>query len=233
MKVISVKFPIHLPSGVADSRERFGFTKDRTLFVTSFEPHSDMERKNSVAVIDAFRRAFTDGTQADLLIKVNNPTQGGVVHPGVRVLRQRCGEDPRTPLIDEPLRYRDVLALYASCDVFVSLHRSEGRGLGLMEPMALGKPVIATGWCGNKRFMNQSNSCLVGYDLNPVPGHLPVYPRRNSRQICPAGVSKGRGRGGLDEAPGPGPESEVGDRQEGLGFHRAAAGRGCPPWFSR
>lgn len=178
VKVISARFPIYLPSGVAGSRERFGLPKDRTLFVTSFEPISDMERKNPVAVINAFCRAFTDSAEAGLVIKVNNPTQGGVVHPGVQMLRQRCGDDPRIRLIDEPLSYRDVLALYASCDVFVSLHRSEGLGLGLMEAMALGKPVIATGWSGNMSFMDHTNSCLVGYDLIPVRGSLPVYRRR-------------------------------------------------------
>ena len=31
--------------------------------------------------------------------------------------------------------------------------------------MHLGKPVIATGWSGNLDFMNERNSCLVGYDF--------------------------------------------------------------------
>lgn len=178
VKVISAKFPIHLPSGVAGSRERFGLPKDRTLFVTSFEPSSDMKRKNPVAVIHAFRRAFADGATAGLVIKVNNPGHGRDVHPGVQMLRRQCGDDPRLRLIDEPLSYSDVLALYASCDVFVSLHRSEGLGLGLMEAMALGKPVIATGWSGNMSFMNHTNSCLVGYDLIPVRGGIPLYRQR-------------------------------------------------------
>src|SRR6185369_6274208 len=68
----------------------------------------------------------------------------------------------------ESLGYDSVLSLYASLDVYLSLHRSEGLGLGLMEAMALGKPVIATGWSGNMSFMNHTNGCLVGYDLVPV-----------------------------------------------------------------
>jgi hypothetical protein len=36
--------------------------------------------------------------------------------------------------------------------------------------MALGKPVIATGWSGNMSFMNHTNACLVGYDLVPRRG---------------------------------------------------------------
>lgn len=37
-----------------------------------------------------------------------------------------------------------------------------------MEAMALGKPVIATGWSGNMRFMDHGSACLVSYDLAPV-----------------------------------------------------------------
>ena len=44
---------------------------------------------------------------------------------------------------------RDELrALQNLCDSFVSLHRSEGYGLGLAECMYLGKPVIGTNWSG-------------------------------------------------------------------------------------
>jgi glycosyltransferase involved in cell wall biosynthesis len=59
---------------------------------------------------------------------------------------------------------------------------AEGLGLGLMEAMVLGKPVIATGWSGNMTFMNHTNSCLVGYRLIPVNGNLGVYSRAFLKQ---------------------------------------------------
>ena len=49
----------------------------------------------------------------------------------------------------------------AACDAYVSLHRSEGTGLTITDAMALGKPVIATGWSGNMDFMNVANSFPV------------------------------------------------------------------------
>lgn len=70
---------------------------------------------------------------------------------------------------------RDGLARRA--DAVVSLHRSEGLGLTLLEAMALGKPCIATGYSGNLAFMNEENSFLVRYHLKAVgPGsiHYPV-----------------------------------------------------------
>ena len=47
----------------------------------------------------------------------------------------------------------------------MSLHRAEGFGLGLAECMALGKPVIGTGWSGNLDFMDADTSLLVKYNL--------------------------------------------------------------------
>ncbi|MGO4779869.1 glycosyltransferase, partial [Lysobacter sp. 2RAB21] len=43
--------------------------------------------------------------------------------------------------------------------------------------MALGKPVIGTGWSGNLEFMDADNSCLVDYTLVPVgEGEYPHPP---------------------------------------------------------
>jgi glycosyltransferase involved in cell wall biosynthesis len=64
---------------------------------------------------------------------------------------------------------RDALvALLNAADCYVSLHRSEGLGLGLAESMFLGKPVIGTAYSGNCQFMTEENSCLVRYALVPV-----------------------------------------------------------------
>ena len=56
-----------------------------------------------------------------------------------------------------------MAALFARADCYVSLHRSEGFGLTLAESMALGKPVIATGYSGNTDFMTPANSYLVDW----------------------------------------------------------------------
>jgi glycosyltransferase involved in cell wall biosynthesis len=41
--------------------------------------------------------------------------------------------------------------------------------------MALGKPVIATGWSGNLSFMDHRSGCLVRYKLVPVSGNLGFF----------------------------------------------------------
>ena len=60
------------------------------------------------------------------------------------------------------------------CDCYVSLHRSEGFGLGIAEAMYLSKPVIVTAYSGNMDFTNQDTSCLVEFDLVEVA--LDNYP---------------------------------------------------------
>jgi len=172
---ISAPHPIFIPDGIQPSRSRFGLPEDAVLFINSFEPHSDPRRKNPFAVIDAFRHAFDHDERAHLIIKLNNARVDGQAHPIVSELRDRAGANPRIHLFEETLSYSEVLSLYASCDAYVSLHRAEGLGLGLMEAMALGKPVIATAWSGNMSYMNHTNSCLVSYKLIPVDGDHSAY----------------------------------------------------------
>jgi SAM-dependent methyltransferase len=58
----------------------------------------------------------------------------------------------------------------------VSLHRAEGYGLTLAESMALGKPVIGTGFSGNTDFMTPANSYLVDWQLTDVGPEAEHYP---------------------------------------------------------
>ncbi|HVH34927.1 MAG TPA: glycosyltransferase, partial [Tahibacter sp.] len=90
----------------------------------------------------------------------------GGLHRQARA-RDSAGDD-RILLRDGFLDRDGMWSLQAACDVYLSLHRAEGFGLGLAECMALGKPVIATAYSGNLQFMDADNSCLVPYRLVPV-----------------------------------------------------------------
>jgi glycosyltransferase involved in cell wall biosynthesis len=164
-----------LPQGIKRDRERFGLPDDAVVFVTSFETNSDPQRKNPLATVDAFLKGVGDDLRAQLVIKINNPKTQTGEHSVLREILMRCDGHPRIRILTETLSYVDVLSLYASCDVYVSLHRAEGLGLGPMEAMALGKPVIATAWSGNMTFMNHINACLVSYRLVRVVGSIAEY----------------------------------------------------------
>jgi glycosyltransferase involved in cell wall biosynthesis len=78
------------------------------------------------------------------------------------------GYDARISVIDRYMSRDEKNCLIATCDAYVSLHRSEGFGYTLAEAMALGRPVIATDWSGNTDFMTPSNSYPVGYRLREL-----------------------------------------------------------------
>lgn len=63
----------------------------------------------------------------------------------------------------------------ATCDCYVSLHRSEGFGLTMADAMSYAKPVIATAYSGNLDFMDDENSYLVPYRMSPIPSDWWAY----------------------------------------------------------
>jgi len=167
--VIEAAHPLHLPEGIAADRAHFGLPADATVFSVSFDPNSDPMRKNPAGAIQAFRVAFPSEPDVRLAIHMNH-AEGVVGQDVLRELRRFAAGDLRVVFLLEPMSYAEVLSFYASSDVYVSLHRGEGLGLGLMESMAFGVPVIATGWSGNMSFMGYDCGCPVRYRMVPVNG---------------------------------------------------------------
>ena len=158
---------VSISDDIAPDRQRFGFPDGVTVFGTSFAAQAVIERKNPWAVIDAFRLAFPTEPDVRLVVRAYDAGNGDPTDLLAR-LAQVSGDDSRIVVMSERLDYADVMSLYASYDAFVSLHRSEGLGLGPMEAMSVGTPVVATAWSGVMDFMTPENSCLVEYDLVPV-----------------------------------------------------------------
>lgn len=156
------------PEGVTSDRPRwFRGREGTTVFLASFDFSSAAARKNPAAVLAAFHAAFGGIQDVTLAFKVGN-----VLDPrheeSLSQLRFAAQEDSRVVLVEESLSAHDMWQLLASADCYVSLHRSEGLGLGMMESMSLGVPVIATGWSGNMDFMTRANSHPVAYRLVAV-----------------------------------------------------------------
>jgi glycosyltransferase involved in cell wall biosynthesis len=148
-------------------RSNFGLPEQAVLFFFNFDAGSSDGRKNPWGVIRAFERAFTDDERrgpARLVLKTQNLTS----HPSLRAALQASLDRVNGILIDQELPRDGMNALLSSIDVYVSLHRGEGFGLGIAEAMVLGKPVIVTAYSGNMDYTTRTNSCLVGYTLRPV-----------------------------------------------------------------
>lgn len=163
-----------LPDVTAD-RESWAFPEAHTVFLSAFDVFSDTNRKNPTGCIEAFRAAFGPDEPVMLVVRMKNADLDARYAPTVEFVRQAARDDPRIRVIEGVLPYPELLSLYASADVLVSLHRAEGLGLVLMEAMSLGTPVIATAWSGSMDFTTPENSGLVGFDLVPVRGLQDLY----------------------------------------------------------
>jgi len=164
--VIKVPPPIEVKLARAYRRSDFRLPENRFLFLFSFDFNSASSRKNPGGAVAAFRKAFDHGRRdVGLVLKCVHATrQLDKLH----ALEDAIGGDDRIILLNESLSRDQVSGLESVVDAYVSLHRSEGLGLGLAESMYLGKPVIGTAYSGNLEFMNEDNSCLVGFQLVPV-----------------------------------------------------------------
>ncbi|GGD34161.1 glycosyl transferase [Pseudoxanthomonas indica] len=165
--VLRVPLPVTQPPLLPMTRSDFDLEEGVFVFLCMFDFHSAIERKNPHAAIAAFRAAFPPArNDVRLLIKTSNAAAAPDQLAG---LLAAIGDDARIRVRDQHLHRSHLHALQACCDVYLSLHRAEGFGLGMAEAMALGKPVIATAWSGNLDFMDDHNSLLINCQLVPVP----------------------------------------------------------------
>ena len=164
---------VDLPPFVPRPRGYFGLPEG-FLFLFTFDMGSVMARKNPLAVLAAFRAAFPGGQAGvHLAIKVS---RGEANRADLAALRAEVAATPNAALIDAVLPRPDAVALLDSADCFVSLHRAEGLGLSLAESMLLGKPVIATGYSGNREFMTPDTARLIAFSRVPVGPKCDPYP---------------------------------------------------------
>jgi glycosyltransferase involved in cell wall biosynthesis len=173
--VVNVRLPIAVaPPPAGPLRARLGLPEDRAIFLFAFDALSILPRKNPMACVEAFRRAFGESSrEAILVIKASRldafPADHATLADAVRAVGGR--------LFDAYLDRPSLAALFHACDAYVSLHRSEGFGLTMAEAMAMGKPVIATAYSGNMDFMTIGNSFPVRYTLTALVRALGPYPQ--------------------------------------------------------
>ena len=158
----------HLPPAVAVSpaplsRADFGLPEGSFLFHAGVDGNSTLARKNPLGVIAAFQTAFPRARcNVGLVVKAMNLPEDCALHNAIAA-------DPRIRLIDRHLPRAEAEALLACCDAHLSLHRAEGFGRIPAEALALGLPVIATGWSGTADYLTPETGFPVDYALVPVP----------------------------------------------------------------
>jgi glycosyltransferase involved in cell wall biosynthesis len=151
-------------------RARFCMEEGRFYFIFSFDYYSLPTRKNPLGVVRAFQTAFPDpGEPVGLVVK---STSAADHYPDIKsAILQAAQHDQRIAVIDQMFSRDEMISLIRRGDCYVSLHRSEGFGLGMAEAMACGKPVIGTDYSGSTDFLSDRTGFPVSFALRPVqPG---------------------------------------------------------------
>jgi glycosyltransferase involved in cell wall biosynthesis len=152
-----------VPAGV-DARQFHPYLRDaqdrtgqpfRFLMVGKFE-----KRKGYSDLLAAFRQAFGDSRNVELVIKADYFLDGGgrknelaglVASLGLSNVKLYWGDWSRERLF----------GLYNYCDAFVFPTRAEGWGMPLLEAAAAGLPLVATYYSGQTEFLEHMESSLI------------------------------------------------------------------------
>jgi len=174
LPVYRVPYPVEPDNDASMDRQAFGLDPNCFTFLCAFDVLSVPERKNPIAAVRAFERAFPAGSPCQLVIKINHVVTGSAYLDELR----QASQSGAVKIIDATLTRSEMYALTQCADCIVSLHRSEGFGLLIAEGMYFKKPVIVTNYSGNTDFTTAENAMLVNYRLIPVGlGHEPYSPQ--------------------------------------------------------
>lgn len=153
-----------------DLRERLGIAKDDFVVFFNFD-FGSYYRKNVTAELKAFALAFKGDKKAKLVFKTKGADANRHQVAEMMALVGELGIGEQFVHIPQYLPRADLDGLTAACDVYLSLHRAEGFGLGMAEAMSQGKPVVATSWSANTEFCRPDTAWCIPYRMVPVQPH--------------------------------------------------------------
>ena len=178
--VVTIPHCLNIEPSVEFSKSYFGLPENSYIFLAMFDTNSVAERKNPFAAINAFKRAFDRNDKSVcLVLKVNS--SGG---KDASALMSAISAYPNIRLIHQTRTRSEINSLLTNIDCYVSLHRSEGFGLGPAEAMCLGKATIITNWSGSTDFMPPDNCMAIDYRLVELERAYGPY-RRGQRWAEP------------------------------------------------
>lgn len=139
-------------------------------FTYAFDPNSYLARKNPIALVQAFAMAFPPSDRSvALLLRLNGEPADS---PATHALISSIAKDDRITITTRRLTRDAATSMLKTCDCLVSPHRAEGFGRNIAEAIAIGLPVLATGYSGNVDYLEASEQ--IAYKLRPVsPGEYP------------------------------------------------------------
>ena len=172
-----VPYPVTAPvQNDVDMRARLGIAKDAFVGLSIMDIFSCPARKNPWGHVLAWREAFGPDLNCILVMKIRFSKRSYVV---LQELRDLVGSSKNIIFYTDELDDVEIAALHGMADVYLSLHRSEGFGLNILESLLLGKQVVATHYSANVEFgPNFSNYWGVPFRFIPYNDWLAHYSGR-------------------------------------------------------
>jgi len=147
----------------------------RFCFFFNFDYLSSYNRKNPEAILNAMAEEFPEEQQVVLVVKTNNSNRFEEKERNFMNKIKTLGLIGRVVVIKDPLSRNGFMTLLNAMDCYISLHRGEGLGLGIVEALTLNKQVIATNYGGNSEYMNNPLAMAVPYSMIPANDDYPPY----------------------------------------------------------
>ena len=149
-------------TGLHYPRKYFGIKESSLMFLSFFDLSSYPARKNPYASIEIYKELRKRHPYSDfqMVLKTKN------IDKSSNMKFERVDEN--LIVIDENLNYDMTTSLIDSCDIFVSLHRSEGFGRGAAEAVMRGRIAMITDYSGVRDYSADSAVIPVPYSMVAV-----------------------------------------------------------------
>jgi len=168
-KVEYIRYPFHFSSDAIISpvaiRKQFDIPDSAFMVFFNFDYRSSYYRKNPEGLLRAFEKAFADIPSAILVFKTNGGRQRQEKESKLKKLVAESSVASQVRFIDDFITTDELVSLTNACDVYASLHRGEGFGLGVAEAMSLGKAVVVSDCGSTNEFCTSESAMLVPHTM--------------------------------------------------------------------
>ena len=173
-KVWKITYPFRFKLGNAtprnELRRRYGIGEDDFVVFFNFD-FGSYYRKNILAALEAFALAFKGDAKVKLVFKTKGANANKKQLAEMMAKVSELGIENKFIHISSYLPRADLDGLTGASDVYLSLHKSEGFGLGMAEAMSQGKPVVVTDWSANTEFCHEDTAWCVPFKMVPILPH--------------------------------------------------------------
>jgi glycosyltransferase involved in cell wall biosynthesis len=178
-KEIFLRSGIRIPIKVIHEGLDIPFTKPVLLKIKSkakfkfFHVSSGQYRKGVDVLLNAYFAEFKDDPNVVLVLKLF-PNVSSSKDINAIIIKNQNAKCQVEIINDAEISDGQLRSLYEQCDAVVFPTRGEGFGLVMAESLAIGKPMITTGYSGHMDFCSEENCYLLDYVIKPSDSHLGI-----------------------------------------------------------